>query len=92
MWYRSLYRVLARARRDKVLDWFRGGSAVRPEVSLALGRHSTDAVWRSLDGQDLGGPLTYFVEYNWEFQKAFDHVDRGLLWKAAVEQGYPLGS
>ncbi len=50
-------------------DWFRGWSAVRPKVNV----------------KDPGGPETHFLAWNWDFQKAFDHVDRGRLWKEAVE-------
>ena len=48
MWYRSMYRVFARARRPEVQDWFKSWAAVRPEVNMAPGRHTTDAIWRCL--------------------------------------------
>ena len=57
---------------------------------MAPGRHTTDAIWRSLVRQDLGGEHTHFVEWNWDFLKAFDHIDRQVLWNTAAAQGYPM--
>ena len=31
------------------------------------------------------------VEWNWDLQKAFDHVDRKILWSKAREADYPMG-
>ena len=95
MWFRSCYRVFARARRSKVQEWFRPWAADRPEVNMAPGRHTTDAIWRAMVRQDLameseGSRRSHFVEWNWDFQKAFDHVDRTKLWARAAKVGYPL--
>jgi hypothetical protein len=81
MWYRSVYRVFARARRGLVQEWFGAFVKARPELNMAPGRHITDAIWRSLVWQFLtvtsvGGSL---AEWKWDLQKAFDHVDRGKL-------------
>jgi hypothetical protein len=66
-------------------DWFRKWASVRLEVNVAPGRHTTEAIWRSLVRQS-----SHFVEWSWDFQKAFDHVDRRALWRAAKAQGDPL--
>ncbi len=55
MWYRSLYRVFARARRVKVQEVFNRWAPERPEVHVAPGRHTTDAVWKPLVRQGIGG-------------------------------------
>ena len=57
---------------------------------MAPGRHTTDAIWRSMVRQDIGAGKRRYVEVNWDFQRAFDHVDRGRLWKAAESEGYPM--
>ena len=31
-----------------------------------------------------------FLEWNWDLQKAFDHVSRDILWDTGVRYGYPL--
>ena len=91
MWFRTLYRVYARARRDSVQRWFKEWTATRPEINMAPGRHTTDAIWRSMVRQDLGTGAKKFVEVNWDFQKAFDFVDRRRLWDSAARHGYPMG-
>ena len=79
MWFRTLYRVYARARRGCVQRWFTEWAAARPEVNMAPGRHTTDAIWRSMVRQDLGVGSKNFIEINGDFQKAFDFVGRGVV-------------
>ena len=45
---RSTHRVYSRARRATVLGWLAGWSAIRPEVNMAPGMHTTGAIWRSV--------------------------------------------
>ncbi len=80
--------MFARARRVHVRDWFAEWSRARPEINRAPGRHTTDAIWRTMVRQSLGEDKA-FLEWTWDLQKAFDHVDRGLLWQAAGRHGYP---
>ncbi len=57
---------------------------------MAPGRQTTDATWRSLVRQERGGEQVHSVEWNWDCQKAFDNVDRQVLWNKAEAQGHPM--
>ena len=76
MWYRSMFRVYSRARRPRVQEWFATWASTRPEVNMAPGRHTTDAICRSVVRQEISEPGTMHVEWNWDLQKAFDFVNR----------------
>ena len=92
MWYRSMFRVYSRARRPRVQQWFASWAATRPEVNMAPGRHTTDAIWRSVVRQETSDSGTLHVEWNWDLQKAFDYVKRDILWSKARAAGYPMKS
>ena len=92
MWYRSMFRVYSRARRPRVQEWFATWASTRLEVNMAPGRHTTDAIWRSVVRQEISEPGTMHVEWNWDLQKAFDYVNRIILWEKAKAAGYPMGS
>jgi hypothetical protein len=91
LWFRSMYRVFARTRRPLVQEWFKTWAIERPEVNMAPGRHTTVAIWRALVRQETAKEGMLHVEWNWDLQKAFDHVDRKILWRKAEEAGYPMG-
>ncbi len=78
MWFRSMYKVYSRAGRPLVQEEFAGWSTARPEVNMAPERHTIDAIWRSLVRQEVAEEGTLHVEWNWDLQKAFDHVDRAF--------------
>ena len=90
MLYRFMYRVYARTGHPMVQEWFAKWAAVRPEVNMAPGRHTTDAIWRSVVRQEMCDEGTMHLEWNWDLQKAFDHVDRRILWDKAKDAGYPM--
>ena len=69
-----MFRVYSRARRPRVQEWFATWASTRPEVNMAPGRHTTDAIWRSVVRQEISEPGTMHVEWNWDLQKAFDFV------------------
>ena len=62
MWYRSMYGVYARTRRPMVQEWFAKWAAVKPEVNVAPGRHTTDAILRSVVRQEMCETGTMHVE------------------------------
>jgi hypothetical protein len=42
--------------------------------------------------QEISEPGTSSVEWNWVLQKAFDFVNRKILWGKARAAGYPMNS
>jgi hypothetical protein len=59
---------------------------------MAPGRHTTDAIWRSVVRQEVSDSGTMHVEWNWDLQKAFDYVNGDILWSKARAAGYPMKS
>ena len=90
MWFRSAYRVYARSRRHRVQEWYGRLSRAFPEVNMAAGRWTSDAMWRAMVRRDIAPTTQEAIEVNWDLQKAFDHVDRRKLWEAGRREGYPL--
>ncbi len=73
-----------------VQDWFAERARARPEVNMAPGRHTTDAMWRSVVRQEIPDTGAHNVEWNWDLQKATDHVDWSTLWTKVHDAGYPM--
>ncbi len=91
MWFRSSFRTYARIRRSEIREWFVAFCKKWPEVNMAPGRHTTDAVWREQMRRCLHHGQTKSAEINWDLSKAFDHVGRAKLFQIAVQRGYPAG-
>ena len=62
MWFRSGYRVFARSRREAVREWYNEWPRSRPELNMAPGRHTTDAIWRAMVKQQEADIKAKFLE------------------------------
>ena len=74
-------------------EWYQQLTNEHPEVNMASGRNTTDAIYRQqvrlckgAGADDVGKS----VEVNWDLSKAFDHVGRRGLVTAAKKLGYPV--
>ncbi len=59
---------------------------------MAPGRHTIDAISRSVVRQEIAEEGTSNSEWNWDLQKAFDHVDRSISWSKAKEADSPTSA
>ena len=57
---------------------------------MAPGRDTTDAIWRAMARRDMQRDTNKTIEWNWDRQKAIDHVDHDKLWEQARGAGYPM--
>ena len=79
------FRLLA----EPVRDWERSGAASSPAFNNSPGRRILDTTYRECVRHALGGSGAA-AEVLLDLTKAFDQVDRPLLWAAAGRWGYPL--
>ncbi len=59
---------------------------------MAPRRHTTDAIRRSVVRQEVADTGGCNVEWSWDFQKAFDRVDRAISWPKARDAEYPMSA
>ena len=87
--FRSVARLHFRLLADRVRVWERAGPASGPAFNNSPGRRILDATWRECVRHAVSGSGAA-VEVLLDLAKAFDQVDRDLLWGAGLAYGYPM--
>ena len=90
MLFRTLYRIHAKARGEIARRW-EAREAAGPSFNNSPQRRIGDVVYRQAVRNAIAeAEGRHIVEVCWDFKKAFEHVQRPLLWQKAKQQGYPL--
>ena len=88
--FRALYRVWGRVRANDVRTWVKDAMCEDGIFTMMPGRRPGDAVWRAqVKALALKTEGWQQLEVNWDIAKCFEHVQRPLLAKLAMELGYP---
>ena len=90
MLFRTLYRIHAKARGEVVRRW-EAKEAAGSSYNNSPNRRIGDVVYRQAVRNAIAAAEgRHVVEVCWDFKKAFEHVQRPLLWQKAQAQGYPM--
>jgi hypothetical protein len=84
--FRSIFRVLGRHRAEELRRW--AASQQGLAFNNGGGRQIGDSTWR-VQARSYLQRSSWTLEYPTDLQKAFDHVDRGMLIQVALQKGYP---
>lgn len=99
MLFRTLFRVVGKARACPVKNWMETMTRQYHEINMAPRRSVSDATFRlqvrrdlgiKADGSDLGHTGEVGAEVQWDLSKVFDRVVWGNLVERAIQFGYPL--
>ena len=88
--FRSIFRIHSRIRQGAVREW-EAERCASAKFNNAPCRRISDDVYRSWIRSYIGSAEgKWTCEILWDLKKAFENVDRAILWQKGKEHGYPL--